>query len=789
MLDGQGNKEDERPLRLRRAGPRRTGATARQRARERRAEELAARLQDEIAAHYATHRALLESRGMLDSVIKSISEAVFIKDLDSRYLVFNAAAERMFEVGAAQVLGRKADALFGAEAARRMLAADLDVIQSRAPITYEVTGAAVDSARIYLTTKAPFFDTTGEMVGIISISKDSTERKQQELAFARQAAQLAMAQRIARTGSWEHDLVKGTVWRSEEVCRLLGVPRHEIDTTLQAFMDYIEPAAVPRVRAALARTMETGEPYSEEYWLRTAGGRRYVHSMAEIARAPDGRAMRIVGTVQDITDRKLADDRLRESEAELAEAQRIAHFGSWAWDIASGAIRWSAETYRMFGVAPDEFSPSLDAYWQFVHPDDLEPVQRATLASLDAARDFTIDYRIVPRDGEVRVVHSVGELRRAPDGTPIGMTGTIYDITDRKRAEDALRRSEKRLAQAQEIARVGSWEIDLLDGQQVVSDGACRIFGLDPAAGPYRLRDLRAMMSPADREQIDAAAGAMISGGAALDLELRIDRADGAQRIVHSVAEVLRDADGVPVALLGTVQDVTERRQYEEALAESHREMRQLYHHLQEVQEDERGRIAREVHDEFGAVLTALHLAVHRLTNLAAPASPEAAEVIAQMRGMLATASESLDHIVDGLQPQMLTYLGIAATVDWYCSKFADRTKIRCESELPKKELEVEPQAAVALFRCLQESLTNVAKHARARQVHVVLAARGANIELDVADDGRGLGHTPGRRPNGFGIRGMTERVTRLGGQVVMDSGPLGGTRVRVTLPRNNTNN
>ena len=276
---------------------------------------------------------------------------------------------------------------------------------------------------------------------------------------------------------------------------------------------------------------------------------------------------------------------LQESHARLAEAQRVAHVGHWEWDLETDVVVWSDETYRIFGLSPQERPMDLATVRSMVHPDDREPLYQAVDQDLVAGQRPSGEFRIVRPSGEVRTVSSLtserwssqpGDTKRDASGRPYKLFGTIQDITERKRTEEAfqeisrkLLETNARLEEAQRIASVGHYSWNLIDNRVVWSDEVYRIYGLRPQQGPIDLEMVREMIHPADRELVSRAAEDALRTGVPADIEHRLLRPDGEVRTIHSVGTVKRDASGRPYEMFGTAQDITERKRFEEALRQS----------------------------------------------------------------------------------------------------------------------------------------------------------------------------------------------------------------------------
>lgn len=241
---------------------------------------------------------------------------------------------------------------------------------------------------------------------------------------------------------------------------------------------------------------------------------------------------------------------------------------------------------------------------------------------------------------------------------------------------------------------------------------------------------------------------------------------------------------------LGTVlvfRDITERKRYQAALQESRHQLRALARNLETTREDERARIAREVHDELGQMLTKLKMDLAWLQRRLGPIADAGLE--RRLHGMTQLLDETVQtvrRIANELRPGMLDTLGLSAALEWETQQFQARTGIPCRFETdPALTTPPDRIAAIALYRILQEALTNVARHARASQVHVRLECSDTALRLIIQDNGQGATPEQLRRPGCLGLLGMHERVHSLGGECRIESHPGRGTRILVTLPLN----
>jgi len=229
------------------------------------------------------------------------------------------------------------------------------------------------------------------------------------------------------------------------------------------------------------------------------------------------------------------------------------------------------------------------------------------------------------------------------------------------------------------------------------------------------------------------------------------------------------------------LRDVTERVRAERALRDSREEIKEMALAANSVREQEKSRIARELHDELGQALTALKIdVVWMKQNLSAPTA-ELASKLTEMQLLVDGTVAATRRISADLRPLILDDLGLAAAAEWLVQNFTQRTGVRCELVIAAG-LELGEPNATSFFRVLQESLTNIARHARATQVEVTLDREGEHVTLTVRDNGVGFDMDAPRRAGAFGLRGVRERATLLGGEVTIESAPGKGTRVELRL-------
>jgi signal transduction histidine kinase len=229
--------------------------------------------------------------------------------------------------------------------------------------------------------------------------------------------------------------------------------------------------------------------------------------------------------------------------------------------------------------------------------------------------------------------------------------------------------------------------------------------------------------------------------------------------------------------------DITQRKNIEDELMESREKLRNLYAHLQLAVEAERTKIAREIHDEFGTILTALNIDLSWMEKKLPGDQHTLIERINKDVELINSAIKVVQRISSELRPGVLDYLGLSSAVEWQVKEFGNRTGIDWDIAIDMKITDLDKNISIALFRILQESLTNIARYAEAAKISVSLAETDSMLTLEVVDDGKGISEKQLSNPHSLGILGMRERVQYLGGDINIKGVPNKGTRVTVRVP------
>lgn len=278
----------------------------------------------------------------------------------------------------------------------------------------------------------------------------------------------------------------------------------------------------------------------------------------------DADFMQAVATLLAVVMERLAVQRtLTESEARMREAQRIAHLGNWELDIAKNELIWSDEVFRIFGIEPSAFAATYEGFLALVHPDDRHMMQAAQQAVLSGRGRLDFEHRIIRPDGSIRYVRERGELISDANGQPVVLSGTVLDTTDLRAAQSQAERMNTLLTDAQRIAAMGSWEMDLTSGRLIWSEETCRLFGIQPEQFGGTFETFTSFVLPEDQAALRAVYAGITPEAPLLEAEYRIRRPDGEVRWMFERGRVTFDAAGKVIRRLGVVMDVTKRKRAE----------------------------------------------------------------------------------------------------------------------------------------------------------------------------------------------------------------------------------
>ena len=474
-------------------------------------------------------------------------------------------------------------------------------------------------------------------------------------------------------------------------------------------------------------------------------------------------------------------EKIRRRETLLARAEKLARTGSFEWEAISNRVLWSDQMHRIYGCKPDEFAGTLDAFLSFLHPDDRTSVRATIEHAIRERQPFRMRERIVRPDGGIRLLDSVGEPLLDPSGNLIGLSGVCHDITEESENDRRIAESETRFRQV--VDSIKDYAIFMLDPQGKVmswNQGGERIKGYlaQEIIGQHLSRFYTA--EDVKRGHPGALLAQVERDGYVEDEGWRL-RKDGSRFWANVVITALRDEQGKLQGFAKVTRDLTERRAAEVALGE-------LSGRILRVQDQERQKIARELHDSTSPLLTSLIGKLYAIKRQLAGGDQGILPALEESLVLAEHAANVIRNTASLLHPTMLDQNGLLATLRWYLEAFSRRTQIKVDVQFPDNLARLGRPVETALFRVVEESLTNLLRHSGSRSVKIGIKESGGDLMLEVTDQGHGI--TPGvlgklqagSTVSGIGIWTMAERMKQAGGRLEIDAGRWGMT-VKAIVP------
>ena len=592
-------------------------------------------------------------------------------------------------------------------------------------------------------------DASGEIVRLVGCAMDvSRERRAERL--------LREAEALAHVGSWEMDLRRQELTWSDEAHRIHRTTRESFVPSLDAAISFYAPDSVPIIRAAIKRAMATGEGFDLELEIITADGeRRWVRTNGRVERV-GGEPVRLYGAFQDIDALKRSERRIQEQSDWLRLAMDAAQVLAWRWNPLDDRLTVEYRSPAFDDSIP--VSATLADDLKDVHPDDRARLLDALTRTATTGHPAELEFRVTDSVGRLRWL-AIRVIQATVDGYAV-VIGTTHDATARRAAEDALRASE---AVLRSVSENSPDYIVVADGElnvTFVNRGSRGRSAVVAVGSPF------ASTPTADSIDMERRLRAVLATGRPVRFESRAHDPDGAEVLVENrVGPVEQGGKVVGVIVYST--DITDRRALEREILEiSNREQR---------------RIGSDLHDGLGQELTGIALMLRGLTSAVQRGVPLSAPDLEEVVGLVNGAIDTTRTLARGLSPVALEGGGLVYALRALAARAREMygLDVRFRSRITPR-VTLDAAATGHLYRIAQESLTNTARHAKAKQVTIQFTVRGRRVMLAVTDDGRGIAGGTG---SGMGLKIMRYRAHMLGGELTIEPAADGrGTRIACTL-------
>ena len=560
---------------------------------------------------------------------------------------------------------------------------------------------------------------------------------------------------------------------NHKVCEITGYTESELLSA--RFQDITHPedlaADLAETQKIIDGTLNTFA--MEKRYIRKDGSLVWVNLTVSCVRDAAGQLKHFISVIEDISYRR-DSERTRARLAAIVETSDDAIVSK---DL-DGIIRsWNSAATRLFGFTPRE---AVGRPITIIIPTELHDEEKRIIARLRKGEriEHFETVRMHKSGTRIAVSLSISPMLDSR-GHVIGASKIARDITERKQAEDALQESQIRLALALESSRTAIFDWNVVERRGKWNLQMETLYHFNPAGEYITAEEWRSLFHPEDVQRLTDEFESILSSQDKFEFVFRTARPEGTPKWILSHGRVVRDAKGRAVSLIGTHTDITDRKQAEEV-----DRVRELTGKLLHAQDAERRRIARELHDSAGQILAALQMNLTPVRAEAEKSHSRLCASITQSMELIQQLSQELRTVSYLLHPPLLDELGLPSALRWYVEGFAERSKINVRLELSDELGRLPVDMEMALFRIIQECLTNIHRHSGSRKATISVLRTEQEVRLDVRDYGRGMPHDSSHSyaRSGVGIQGMRERVRQLSGQFKIRS-HSDGTTISVRFP------
>ncbi|MBN1671562.1 MAG: PAS domain-containing protein [Kiritimatiellae bacterium] len=794
----------------------------------------------DLKALHRQEKLATAAKTALDTV-EAMREGIALVGMDGIVRSVNPALAKLVGYGSNQLKGRHIEELISrllepdsVAPARLALAS---AMRGETPALNEMTLIPADGRRIpILPTVAFIEDNAGNPATIVLTIQDISDIAKANAETREKAERLAEAQRIAHLGNWDWNIVKNTLSWSDEIYRIFGLNPGEFDATYEAFLNSVHPDDRQSVQQAVDGALYDDQVYSIDHRIVLPNGmERTVHEQGQVYRNGAGRPVRMIGTVQDITVRKRAEDRNRivgTLSRLFAEKATRRQYVEAATDVLrhwSGCRCLGIRALNKNGEVPYEsclgFSPefvesecrrllvgrdqcvctrivagrpdaqdatcmtSMGSFFcndMKKYTDNLSENEKKRFRGVCVASGFS-SVAVIPLRYQGRILGAIHAADERKGKVPLenvsfmeSMAALVAEAVHRFGVEETLQASEERYRTLVENLPAITYtaDIDETSTTTYVSPQIERILGFSPAQFKNDPDIWRKQLHDDDRDRVLGELARAHADGEAFALEYRMLAHDGRTVWLRDRGGVVLDANGAPSYVQGVMYDITEEKKAEEAF-------RSLASELALAEERERKRLAVALHDTISQTLALSKIKLGALKHMLE--TDEAKGTLREVRDLFSEAVDQTRTLSFELSPPILYELGLHAAVEWLGEDMQKRHGFNFALSSENDLDGLDEPLRVLMFQCMRELLTNAGKHAHAKNVRVTLQHSDGDLSAVVEDDGKGFDFDSARKRVGerhsIGLFSIEERMRHLGGAFRVESTPGRGTRVILSAP------
>ncbi|HEX8358185.1 MAG TPA: PAS domain S-box protein, partial [Segetibacter sp.] len=716
------------------------------------------------------------------NLLNTVGQAVVATDLDGLITYWNKAAEDIYGWSAAEATGKNIIDLLPAAQSREQARQIMHDLRIGKVWSNEFEVQRKDGSQFCaFVTDSPIYDQHGQLAGMIGVSSDTSERKKIETELKESEARYKTAQKLGKLGHWELDLHNNSVLWSGELYNIFQLDPATTIPRFETVFRFLHPGDEKALKHHVDLTLAGLKPNDSVFKITLDNGDvRYVLEMSELKKDAAGRPLKIVGTVQDVTDQKLTENALVLSEKKyklLFEENPVPLFMFKESSLEFIEVNHSA--LQQYGYLKDEF---LKMNLNNIIPEKQRVELNELIENHTSESKFEDTVQHKKKNGEV-IYTKISTHRILYNQQPVWLSAA-RDITPEITYEQKLKESQEQLSLIYNNTIDAMWLLSVED------NGVYRFLNINNAythlTGAQKQdvvgRQLEEVVPKEHLARLKEKYNDTVNTKNVATFFTTTGLSNSEITAEIRVIPIINEK-GVVEQLLGIGNDVTERQKSRKSLVKMNLQLRELTFHLQNVREEERTSIAREIHDELGQQLTVLKMNVAWVKRKMGEQDELIVNKLKETLELCDFTITTIRKIASNLRPSIIDDLGLVAAIEWQCEEFSKRSGVPVNFSSDVNNLKFKPDASIALFRILQEALTNVARHANATNITCTLKKQGGNITLTIIDNGRGFDLSGKRKVKTLGILGMTERAAMINGTYKISSVPNKGTTVSVQIP------
>jgi PAS domain S-box-containing protein len=730
-----------------------------------------------------------EREKLLSVIYNNVSDVLFLLSVEPgdkyKFISVNKLFYESTGLNQKQIIGKDIRDVIPESTHSLVLKNYRQAIDTGKTTTWEEVTNYPSGLKYGLVSVAPIFNENNICTNLVGTVHDITDLREIDLKIRKSEQRLRIALKETNIGLWDWDLDKDVWFATPVYFTMLGYePISELQKG-ELLGQYLHPQDQELVMNKLYEIKSRkSRGFDLEFRLQHSDGSyRWINCIARAIESFDNEQLiRVIGLQIDITNRKEAEEKLEQSELLLKEMGKIAKIGGWEFDVKTMEGTWTEEVALIHEMDPSE-ETNVELALGFYEPKSRKIIERAIQEAIEFGKPYDVELQMISKKGIVKWVRSIGTPVLENNKT-IKVRGSFQDITFRKIAMEAIKSSEEKLRALFESDIIGTVTADIYGNIDSANDEFLRIIGYgreDLINGKLRWDNITPVeWFEADKEGIAEAQ----EKGSCSPYEKQYIKKDGS--LVWILIGFVLFGKNREKAI-AFVLDLTPIKEKENELQESRDQLRRLHNSIETSREEERSAIAREIHDEIGQVLSSLKMNFVLISKQylgAKTINKKKLETeIKSMMNILDTTVIQMRKLISTLRPDVLDKLGLIPALEYQYDEFSKTFAGNCLFNNKVGSIKLEGKSEITIFRIFQEALTNINKHAEAKNVVIELKKSSKKLVLSIQDDGKGFNNNEMELRNSFGLVGMKERAQMINSNLKIISKKGGGSKITLSIP------